>query len=286
MTQQTTFMNSLMNSPSATDCAGALTFSNSGFASLAERSIVDIRDFGLRIVAAGHRAVTALMTTGRALQSAAVSLPSQSLAASARSSGANETLMRFQRDIVPQLDAAYNFARFLSRDADAAQDIVQEAFLRAYRGFDGYQGGDARAWIFAIVRNCYHNWLLDRRRKAVLEVDVHRGDDERESAIDNVASDEDSPETTLLRRAESGAVRLVLNRLPRPLREILVLRELEGLSYRQIAEVAGLPIGTVMSRLARARTRFESVWRREDQEENGGQSAEQSRAPKHQEKTT
>ena len=85
----------------------------------------------------------------------------------------------------------------------------------------------------------------------------------RRIAIDNVASDDDSPETALLRRAESGAVRAVLNKLPRRLREILVLRELEGLSYRQIAEIAALPIGTVMSRLARARTQFESVWRAE-----------------------
>jgi RNA polymerase sigma factor (sigma-70 family) len=268
MTQQTTFMNSLMNSPSATDRAGALNGLNSGFAALAERIMAEIGDCGLRIaglriVMAGHRAAAALTSKGRAMPSAAVTLASEPLAAPTRSTGANETLARFQRDIVPQLDAAYNFARFLSRDADAAQDIVQEAFLRAYRSFDGYQGGDARAWIFAIVRNCYHNWLLDRRRKAVIEVDVHSKDNPEENAIDNVPSDEDSPETSLLRRAESGAVRLVLNKLPRPLREILVLRELEGLSYRQIAEIAGLPIGTVMSRLARARMQFESAWRQE-----------------------
>jgi RNA polymerase sigma factor (sigma-70 family) len=276
MTQQTTFMNSLMNSPSATDCAGALTGSSTGFAALAERIILEIGDCGLRItdlriVMAGHRAFAALTMKGRATESA-----SERLATPTRSTGANETMARFQRDIVPQLDAAYNFARFLSRDADAAQDIVQEAFLRAYRSFEGYQGGDARAWIFAIVRNCYHNWLLDRRRKAVLEVDVHSTGDAQDNAIDNVASDEDSPETTLLRRAESGAVRLVLNKLPRPLREILVLRELEGLSYRQIAEIAGLPIGTVMSRLARARTRFETAWRQENQE--GSQAPHQEKA--------
>jgi RNA polymerase sigma factor (sigma-70 family) len=253
MTLETTFMDSLMNSPSATDRAGARPFLEAGFAALA--------DFRLRIAMAGHRSVTALASKSRTTESA-----SERKAAPARSTGANDTLLRFQRDIVPQLDAAYNFARFLSRDADAAQDIVQEAFLRAYRGFDGYQGGDARAWIFAIVRNCYHNWLLDRRRKAVHEVDVHGKDDLEENAIDNVPSDEDNPETSLLRRAQSGAVRHVLNKLPRPLREILVLRELEGLSYRQIAEIAGLPIGTVMSRLARARTHFESAWRQETQD--------------------
>jgi RNA polymerase sigma factor (sigma-70 family) len=250
MTLETTFMNSLMNSPSADRAAARYWL---------ERIIPGIGDFGLRIAMASHGAIAALTTKSRATESA-----SGRMAAPSRSTGSGDTLVRFQRDIVPQLDAAYNFARFLSRDADAAQDIVQEAFLRAYRSFDGYQGGDAQAWIFAIVRNCYHNWLLDRRRKAAHEVDVHGRDDSEDNAIDNVPSDEDNPETSLLRQAESGAVRGVLNRLPRALREILVLRELEGLSYRQIAEIAGLPIGTVMSRLARARTQFESAWRRHD----------------------
>ena len=265
MTQQTSVMDSVMNSPTATDCARSRYFLDSVAA----------------YVAAGHRAVAALATAApataaratmsRAPESTPLILSSVRMVTPTRSTGANETLVRFQRDIVPELDAAYNFARFLSRDADAAQDIVQEAFLRAYRSFDGYQGGDARAWIFAIVRNCYHNWLTDRRRKALLEVDVHGKGDCEESAIDNVPSDEDSPETALLRRAESGAVRLVLNKLPRSLREILVLRELEGLSYRQIAEIAALPIGTVMSRLARARLRFESAWRQESPEETDHQ---------------
>lgn len=222
---------------------------------------------------AGHLDVAMHAAVGWMVQTAAVTLASERLMAQTRSTGANETLVRFQREIVPQLDAAYNFARFLSRDPDAAQDIVQEAFLRAYRGFQGYQGGDARAWIFAIVRNCYHNWLLDRRRKGLLEVNIHGKDNAQENAIENVASEEDSPETTLLRRAESGAVRLVLNKLPRPLREILVLRELEGLSYRQIADIAALPIGTVMSRLARARARFESAWRQDNPEARAEQAA-------------
>jgi RNA polymerase sigma-70 factor (ECF subfamily) len=213
-------------------------------------------------------AAVAPAITGSSAKSPALKMAAaERAAAPARSAGAGDTLPRFQRDIVPLLDAAYNFARFLSRDADAAQDIVQEAYLRAYRSFDGYQGGDARAWIFAIVRNCYHNWLIDRRRKATHEIDLHGKDDADENPIDNLPSDEDSPETTLLRRAQSGAVRLVLGRLPRPLREILVLRELEGLSYRQIAEIAALPIGTVMSRLARARIHFENAWRQETDRE-------------------
>ena len=225
----------------------------------AGRIVARIEDF-CRLPASGLRILAAMAVSAGAKRRVAAStiLASERVAAQRQATGTTDTLARFQRDIVPQLDAAYNFARFLSRDADAAQDIVQEAFLRAYRSFDGYQGGDSRAWIFAIVRNCYHNWLTDRRRKAVVEGSVNGSNDD--NAIDDVPSDDDSPETALLRRAESGAVRAVLNRLPRALREILVLRELEGLSYRQIADIAALPIGTVMSRLARARTRFERAW--------------------------
>jgi RNA polymerase sigma factor (sigma-70 family) len=179
-----------------------------------------------------------------------------------RPSGADATLARFKQNVVPQLDAAYNFARFLSRDADAAQDIVQEAFLRAYRSFAGYRGGDIRAWIFTIVRNCYHSWQMDRRRKSRLEVD-HRGEVDSEEFIFNISSDEDTPETMLVRKAESQTVRLILDTMPRPLREILVLRELEELSYRQISDITALPIGTVMSRLARARKAFGDAWEHE-----------------------
>jgi RNA polymerase sigma-70 factor (ECF subfamily) len=174
---------------------------------------------------------------------------------------------RFKRDILPQLDAAYNFARFLSRNADAAEDIVQEAFLRAYRSFAGYRGGDARAWIFAIVRNCYRSWLMDRRRKARLEVDYH-GDGDSVELISTIASDENTPEEILVRQAEGQTLRLILNAMPRPFREILILREIEELSYHQISAVTALPIGTVMSRLARARKAFGDAWRREV--ENGG----------------
>ena len=101
-----------------------------------------------------------------------------------RSIGVDETHTRFRLDIMPELDAAYNFARYLSRDADAAQDIVQEAFLRAYRGFHSYQGRGARAWLFAIVRNCYHDWLIHRRRKAQVEIDVHRSGNSGDFSID------------------------------------------------------------------------------------------------------
>jgi RNA polymerase sigma factor (sigma-70 family) len=179
-----------------------------------------------------------------------------------RPPGADATLAKFRRNVVPQLDAAYNFARFLSRDSDAAQDIVQEAFLRAYRSFTGYRGGDARAWIFTIVRNCYHSWLMDRRRKSRVEVGYGREGDPDE-LISAIPSDEDTPDTALVRKAEAQTVRLVLNAMPRPFREILVLREIEELSYHQISEITALPIGTVMSRLARARKAFGDAWNRE-----------------------
>nr|WP_157224422.1 sigma-70 family RNA polymerase sigma factor [Rhizobium mesoamericanum] len=173
-----------------------------------------------------------------------------------------ETMQRFQKTILPQLDNAYNFARFLSRDADAAGDIVQEAFLRAYRNFESYRGGDPRAWMFSIIRNCYRAWLFNRRQKAGFEVpmaeDAWAGD--TDSATCQIASDDDTPETSVIRKSESERVRQVISDLSDPMREVLVLRELEGLSYRQIAEVIDAPIGTVMSRLARAREEFGKAW--------------------------
>ena len=207
-----------------------------------------------RGTAADNRKPAALTAKTRHPESTPTSALDQlGLLVQSRPSG-DATLARFKQNIAPQLDAAYNFARYLSRDADAAQDIVQEAFLRAYQSFAGYRGGDARAWVFTIVRNCYHSWLMDRRRKARLEVD-HHGEGNSEELIFNISSDEGNPEA-MLRKAESRTVRLMLDMMPRPLREILVLRELEKLSYRQISDVTALPIGTVMSRLARARRAF------------------------------
>ena len=221
-----------------------------------------------RRTASGNEKPAAATARGRPVELAPTSALDQlGLLVQSRPPGADATLAKFKQNVVPQLDAAYNFARFLSRDADAAQDIVQEAFLRAYRSFAGYRGGDARAWIFAIVRNCYQSWLMDRRRKARLEVDYH-GEGDSEELISTIPSDEDTPEAMLVRKAEAKTVRLILNTMPRAFREILVLREIEELSYQQISEVTALPIGTVMSRLARARKAFGDAWRREI--DNGG----------------
>ncbi len=182
--------------------------------------------------------------------------------ASSQSTNSDRSLL-FQDLIIPHLDAAYNFARYLSRDADAAQDIVQEAFLRAYHKFDGYRGGDPRSWIFAIVRNCFHAWSQETRRKHRFEMPLTDGFQDGETsapAVHDIASEDDTPEVALMRASQSECVRSVINGLPVDLREILVLRELEQLSYRQIADVIDLPLGTVMSRLARARRAFGKVW--------------------------
>jgi RNA polymerase sigma-70 factor (ECF subfamily) len=215
-----------------------------------------------RGTAADNRKPAALTAKTRHPESTPTSALEQlGLLVQSRPSG-DATLARFKQNIVPQLDAAYNFARYLSRDADAAQDIVQEAFLRAYRSFAGYRGENAGAWISKIVRNCYYGWLASRRRKSRLEVDSHDFG-YTEELILSVPSDECTPEAMLVRDAETRAVRSVLNAMSPPLREILMLREFEERSYRQISEITALPIGTVMSRLARARKAFADTWQRE-----------------------
>lgn len=185
---------------------------------------------------------------------------------SAAAAGQPDHTLRFQQNILPHMDAAYNFARFLSRDQDAAQDIVQDAFLRAYRSFETYRGGDSRAWIFAIVRNCHLAWQQQGRRKARFETPLD-GDAGSDSPLHEIASDDDTAETTMIRESETSRVRHVIGLLPEAMREVLVLRELEELSYKQIAEVIDVPVGTVMSRIARARREFGEAW---DAFENGG----------------
>jgi RNA polymerase sigma-70 factor (ECF subfamily) len=150
---------------------------------------------------------------------------------------------RFRRLVLPHMDGAYNFARYLCRDASLAEDLVQDAFLRAFRGFRGFRGGEPRAWLFAIVRSSHLTWVRSpgARLQAV-------PDD-----VEDRPAEADTPEDALLRQGEIDSVRSAIESLPEPFRETLVLRELEELSYREIAEVTGAPIGTVMSRLARAR---------------------------------
>jgi RNA polymerase sigma-70 factor, ECF subfamily len=152
---------------------------------------------------------------------------------------------RFEAAVLPHLDAAYNLARWLTRDDGDAEDVVQTACLRALRFFDGFAGGNARGWLLAIVRNAFYSWLGQHREQeqaAVFDEEVHSG--ERTGA---------DPEAELLRHADAELLRQGFAALPLPFREVIVLREIEGLSYKEIAGIAAIPIGTVMSRLARAR---------------------------------
>lgn len=165
-------------------------------------------------------------------------------------------LRRFNEIAVPHLDAAYNLARWLTRNEHDAEDVVQEAYLRAFKFFDGYRGGDSRAWILKIVRHTCFTWLARNRPTEIVASDDE--DDERAVAQDAPRSD---PETLLLQRLDSELLNRLIDQLATPYREILVLREIEDLSYREIAEVLALPIGTVMSRLARARAKLQRAAR-------------------------
>lgn len=155
---------------------------------------------------------------------------------------------RFRHLLLPHLDAAYAFARFLCRDAAVAEDLAQDAYLRAYRAFRTYRGGEPKAWLFAIVRSSFLTWT--RGQRAWREI----GDYDAGEAAEQAPSEADGPEDELLRAADVAALRAAVDALPDPFRETLVLRELEEMSYREIAEITEAPIGTVMSRLARARS--------------------------------
>jgi RNA polymerase sigma-70 factor, ECF subfamily len=159
------------------------------------------------------------------------------------------TRERFEQAVLPHLDAAYNLARWLTRNDHDAQDVTQEAFLRAFRFFDGYQGGNMRSWLLTIVRNTCYTWMHQNRPpEAAVEFDEEIHSEESSGGAD--------PELQVLASADKDTVQRALAELPEIFREVLVLREMEGMSYKEIADVASVSIGTVMSRLARARTRL------------------------------
>jgi RNA polymerase sigma factor (sigma-70 family) len=163
-------------------------------------------------------------------------------------------LERFEAVVLPHLDAAYTLARYLTRDEHDAQDVVQDAYLRALKYFGGFRGaesGEGRAWLLAIVRNTAHTW----RRRWRSEGSIAEFDEQLHSE----AVADDHPEAALLRDAARESLHAVLDRLPPEFREVIVLRELEGLSYKEIGEVTGVPLGTVMSRLSRARRRLQDA---------------------------
>ena len=156
--------------------------------------------------------------------------------------------MNFEEAVMPHMDAAYNLARWLTRNDADAQDMVQEAYLRALRFFSGFRGTDARAWLLTIVRNTCYTWLR-RNRSPELSCDFD------EIVLAREAEGPD-PETEQLMKDQARLVNEAIEKLPIEFREVVVLRELEELSYKEIAVVLEVPIGTVMSRLARARKRL------------------------------
>jgi RNA polymerase sigma-70 factor, ECF subfamily len=160
-------------------------------------------------------------------------------------------ISRFEQAILPHLDAAYNLARWLMRNDHDADDAVQDACVRALRFIGGFHGDDGRVWLLKIVRNnCYSR--LQRGKARALETEF---DDE----VHSPEADAADPEAILVRGRDTAALNRALEELPEEFREVVVMRELEGLSYKQIADVAELPIGTVMSRLARARKRLQQT---------------------------
>jgi RNA polymerase sigma-70 factor (ECF subfamily) len=154
----------------------------------------------------------------------------------------------FEDVVLPHLDAAYNLARWLTRHEQDAEDIVQEAYLRAFRYFPSFHGGEARAWLMKIVRNTCYTWMdATRAMRNAVEFDENVFPTDRR---------ERNPEQALLQSDSAGLVRKALKDLSANFREVLVLRELEGMSYREITEITGIPTGTVMSSLSRGRGRL------------------------------
>jgi len=167
--------------------------------------------------------------------------------------------------LVAHLDAAYNLARWLARNESDAEDLVQEAYLRAFSHFDSFRGGDGRSWLLTIVRNCFY----DRLRKngvhhySVFDESIHSG-----------GQDFVTPETSLLEGERTVLMREALEELPLGLCEVLVLRELEQMSYKEIAHIAGIPVGTVMSRLSRARQQIQqNLWVKAERKQTNPQSS-------------
>jgi len=162
----------------------------------------------------------------------------------------SNSLSRFEQTVLPHLPAAYNLAQWLMRDPHDAEDVVQQSSLRAWRAFASFRGEDARSWLLAIVRNACFTEL--RRRRGGPPIAREPLDDHDVAAPERKTD----PHSALLQRLDAEALAAAIEKLPEVFREAFVLREMEGLSYSQIAEVSDVPVGTVMSRLARARRRL------------------------------
>ena len=172
----------------------------------------------------------------------------------------DEQRRKFEALILPHLDAAYNLARWLSRSTAEAEDIVQEAMLRALKSFGGLRGADAKPWFLAIVRNCYRNAVL--RQSKFVAVPIN---EECETGVNGrihacLISSDANPESIAAMNADRRKLDTMLASMPEDFREVLILRELEEMSYREIANITDVPMGTVMSRLARARKLLKQRW--------------------------
>lgn len=172
---------------------------------------------------------------------------------------------RFRSVVLAHADAAYNLALRLTRRPDLAEDIVHDAYVRALAGFAGFRGGDGRSWILTIVRNRFFDWVREQRLKATVSLAPAANDDD-DDGWDPPDLEQDTPEQALARKSEAGVLHALIDRLPPRLREVLILREMEDLSYREIAAVTESPIGSVMSRLARARGALADAWRKREAE--------------------
>ena len=168
----------------------------------------------------------------------------------------DERRRRFEVQVLPYLDATYRFARWLARSPDDAQDLVQEAMLRAYRGFDALRGSDVKAWLFTIVRNFHWSALKQQRRRAQVPLPEEHDTLDAQALISPALG----PHEESIRRDEALTLQRLIERLPEEYREVLILRELEDMDYRSIAAVTQVPLGTVMSRLARARLALKKHW--------------------------
>jgi RNA polymerase sigma factor (sigma-70 family) len=162
-----------------------------------------------------------------------------------------DKLARFEQSILPHMDAAYNLARWLTRNEYDAEDMVQEAYLRAFKFFNDFHGVDSRAWLLTIVRNTCYTWLQQNR--------THETTMTFDEEIHSADCDTSNPATLVLQSADQQILRQALDELPVEFREVVVLRDLEGFSYKEIADIANIPAGTVMSRLSRARERLKQL---------------------------
>jgi RNA polymerase sigma-70 factor (ECF subfamily) len=171
---------------------------------------------------------------------------------------------RFREAALPHLDDVYTLARYLLRNADDAEDAVQECYLRALKHFDSYRGPAMKPWLFAILRNVCRAEFARRSSSPTADID-ELPEDAAQTPLWHEA--QETPETQMLRQRDASAVRKLVTALAEPFRETFVLREVHNLSYREIADIVAVPVGTVMSRLARARAMLRSAWMAEEEQQ-------------------